>query len=205
MRVLLFILTAILAGATLPAQAQAVNDAEGPKAAAPQPQDQDRAQPQNQTSPLTQESSQSLPSNRYSFNRIEDGFLRLDNESGEVAYCSARAVGWACDAVAIDRSASETEAASVQRQVALLKKLDTEIAQLHDEVASLKKEIANLKEPPPPRPPADLSVPLDKGSDITVRLPSQQDIVRAKDYLEGAWRRLVEMIVGLQKDIMRKG
>lgn len=205
MRIPLFVLTAIFAGATLPAQTQAVIDVEGQKAAMPQTQDQSRAQLQNQTPPQTQESSQSLPSSRYSFNRVEDGFLRLDNESGEVAYCSARAVGWTCDAVAIDRSASETEAASVQRQVALLRKLDAEIAQLHDEVASLKKEIADLKEPPPPRPPADLSAPLDKGSDIIVKLPSQQDIVRAKDYLEGAWRRLVEMIVGLQKDIMRKG
>jgi hypothetical protein len=107
--------------------------------------------------------------------------------------------------VAIDRSASEAETAGAQKQAALLGKLGAAIAQLHDEVASLRKEIADLRAPPPPRPPADLTAPADKGSDVSVKLPTQQDVARAKDYLEGAWRRLVEMIVGLQKDIMRKG
>ena len=153
----------------------------------------------------TQESPQPLSSSRYSFNRVDDGFLRLDNASGEVAYCSARPVGWACEAVAIDRSVLETETASDQKQVALLTKLDSEIARLHDEVASLKREIAALKEPPPPRPPADLSAPLEKGSTSSANLPTQQDMARAREYLEETWRRLVEMIVTIQKDIMRKG
>jgi hypothetical protein len=30
-------------------------------------------------------------------------------------------------------------------------------------------------------------------------------MARAREYLEEAWRRLVEMIVTIQKDIMRKG
>lgn len=107
--------------------------------------------------------------------------------------------------MAIDRSVLETETTSDQKQVALLTKLDSEIARLHDEVASLKREIAALKEPPPPRPPADLSAPLEKGSDSSANLPTQQDIARAREYLEETWRRLVEMIVTIQKDIMRKG
>ena len=200
MRIVVLIVTAIFSGAVLPAQAQAVIDVEGQKAATPQLQ----GQPSNQARPETQESLQ-LPSGRYSFNRVDDGFLRLDNASGEVAYCSARSVGWACEAVAIDRSVLETETAGVQKQVALLMKLDSEIARLHDEVASLKREIAVLKEPPPPRPPADLSAPLETGSAPSANLPTQQDIARAREYLEETWRRLVEMIVTIQKDIMRKG
>jgi hypothetical protein len=205
MRLLMLILTTALAGAPLSVQAQAVIDVEGQKTPVPQLQDQDQTQVRNQTPPQTQESVQPLSSGRYSFNRVDDGFLRLDNASGEVAYCSAGAVGWSCEAVAIDRNVSETEPASVQKQVALLKKLDTEIALLRDEVTSLKNEVANLKEPPPPRPPADLTAPLDKGNDISVKLPTQQDMARAREYLEETWRRLVELIVGLQKDIMRKG
>jgi cell division protein FtsB len=204
MRIVVLIVTASFAGTVLPAQAQAVIDVGGQKAT-PQLQGQGQAQPPNQAPPETQESSQPLPSGRYSFNRVDDGFLRLDNASGEVAYCSARPAGWACEAVAIDRSALETETASVQRQVALLTKLDSEIARLHDEVASLKTEIAALKEPPPPRPPADLSAPLEKGSDSSANLPTQQDMARAREYLEETWRRLVEMIVTIQKDLMRKG
>jgi hypothetical protein len=201
MRIML-ILTAFLVGIAS-AQAQAVIDVEGQRAAPPQAQDPGQSPPQTPVQP--QESPQPPSSGRYNFNRVDGGLLRLDNESGEVAYCSARAAGWACEVVAIDRGASEAEAAGAQKQAAWLGKLGAAIAQLHDDVASLRKEIADLKAPPPPRPPAELTAPADKGSDVSAKLPSQQDIARAKEYLEGAWRRLVDMIVGLQKDIMRKG
>jgi len=203
MRIFMLFLAAFLAAAAAAAaQAQAVIDVEAQKAAPPQVQDQDQPAPQ---APLrAQDNPQPASSGRYSFNRVDDGLLRLDNETGEVAYCSARAAGWACEVVAIDRSASEAETAGAQKQVALLGKLNAAVAQLHDEVASLSREIADLKAPPPPpRPPADLTGPADKGNDLSVKLPTQQDVARAKDYLEGAWRRLVDMIVGLQKDIMR--
>ncbi|HUL90580.1 MAG TPA: hypothetical protein VLU23_20650 [Pseudolabrys sp.] len=94
------------------------------------------------------------------------------------------------------------EHAGLETEIASLRK---EIASLKDEVATLKKEIAVLKEPPPPRPSADLTPPPDKGGTLSIKLPTQQDIARAREYLEEAWRRLVEMVVSVQKDIMRKG
>jgi len=127
------------------------------------------------------------PPARYSFNRVDDGFLRLDNQSGQVAFCGPHAVGWACQAVPEDRAA-----------------LEKEIARLQDEVASLKTEIAGLREPPPPpRPPAELTPrPTDKSEDA-VKL--REDIERARVAIENAWRRLVEIIANFQKDMMRKG
>jgi hypothetical protein len=116
---------------------------------------------------------------RYSFNRVSDGFLRLDNVSGQVAHCTPNSVGWACQAVPEDRAA-----------------LEKEIARLQDEVASLKTEVAAL------RPPADLSSPADKRDD-SAKL--REDMERARVALEIAWRRLVDMIVSFQKDMMRKG
>jgi hypothetical protein len=124
-------------------------------------------------------------SSRYSFNRVENGFLRLDNQSGQIAYCSPVSVGWACQAVPEDRAA-----------------LEKEIARLQDEVASLKTEVAALREPPPaPRSPAELSPPADK-SDDAAKL--RADMERARAALEHAWRGLVEMIMTFQKDMMRK-
>ncbi len=123
---------------------------------------------------------------RYSFNRVDDGFLRLDNSSGHLAFCSAHTVGWACQAVPEDRAA-----------------LEKEIARLQDEVASLKTEIAGLRTPPP-RPPAELTPPADKSGEITIKLLSEEDVARARAALEDAWRRLVDMIVNFQKE-MRKG
>jgi hypothetical protein len=128
----------------------------------------------------------SVPS-RYAFNRVDDGFLRLDNQTGQIAFCSPHAVGWACQAVPEDRAA-----------------LEKEIARLQDQVASLKSEVAALRAPPPPpRPPAELTPPSTDKSEDTVKL--REDLERARMALENAWRRLVEMIVNFQKDMMRKG
>ena len=71
-------------------------------------------------------------------------------------------------------------------------------------IASLKKEIAALREPPPPRPPADLSPQSGNSPDVTIKLPTQEDMARAREFLEDAWRRLVEMFGSVRKDIMRK-
>jgi cell division protein FtsB len=126
---------------------------------------------------------------RYAFNRVNDGFLRLDNVSGQIAFCSPTSAGWACQAVPEDRAA-----------------LEKEIARLQDEVTDLKQQVASLREPLPPRPPADLSKP-DSAS------PSAQseraaelraDLSRAKAAVQSAWQKLVDMISGFQKDMMRK-
>ena len=124
---------------------------------------------------------------RYSFNRVDDGFLRLDNQTGQIAFCSPHAVGWACQAVPEDRAA-----------------LEKEIARLQGEVASLKSEIAALRElPPPPRPPADLTPPTTDKSEDATKL--RDDLERARAAFENVWRRLVEMIINFQKAMMRKG
>lgn len=36
---------------------------------------------------------------RYSFNRIDDGYLRLDGRTGQVSLCSRGNSGWACQMV----------------------------------------------------------------------------------------------------------
>jgi len=204
MRIVTLVFTAILVSTRVPALAQTVIDIENQRAASPQVQDQGQVQPQ-QAPAQTQESSLPASSSRYSFNRVDNGFLRLDNESGQVVYCNQRAVGWACQAVAIDHAALEAEIANLQKQAASLKKLDAEIVQMQDEFVSLKKEIAVLKRSLPAQLPADLTPPRDKGDDVTIKLPTDEEFARARDFIEKTWRRLREMIVTMQKDVMRKG
>lgn len=128
---------------------------------------------------------------RYSFQRVDGGFLRLDNESGQIAFCSPHTVGWACQAVPEDRAAFEREIARLQG----------EVSGLQEQVVSLRQEIASLREPPPPaRPPADLTPHSDK--DGGLKMPSDEEIARARVAVEHAWRRLVDMIVNFQKDMM---
>ena len=125
------------------------------------------------------------PAARYAFNPVNDGFLRLDNVTGQVSFCNPTSAGWACQAVPEDRAA-----------------LEKEIARLQDEVTSLKQQVATFRDPPPPRPPADLSPPSvqnDRASEL------RADLARAKAAVQDAWHRVVDMIKGFQKDVMRKG
>jgi hypothetical protein len=129
-----------------------------------------------------QDGAQPPVPSRYSFNRVSDGFLRLDNVNGQVAFCSPHTVGWACEAVAEDRAA-----------------LEKEIARLQDEVTGLRQEVASLRAPPP-RPPADLTPP---GKDNSAQL--REDLGRARVALSNAWRRFVDLVVSFQKDMLGNG
>ena len=59
---------------------------------------------------------------RYTFNRVDGGYLRLDGRTGQVSICTRRAVGWACQAVADERTALEAEIARLQVEIVALKK-----------------------------------------------------------------------------------
>ena len=59
---------------------------------------------------------------RYTFNRVDDGYLRLDGRTGQVSICAQRPVGWACQAVPDERAALEAEIARLQGESAALKK-----------------------------------------------------------------------------------
>jgi hypothetical protein len=128
------------------------------------------------------------PSGRFSFRPVEDGFLRLDSETGQVAFCSARVGGWTCETAADDRAA-----------------LETKIDRLQDEVEGLKRQLARLREPPP-RPPADVPPSANQTApekrDDTAQL--RRDLERARIAFENAWQRLVDMLINFQQDMMRK-
>jgi hypothetical protein len=122
---------------------------------------------------------------RYTFNKIADGLLRLDAQTGEVSVCSQRAVGWACQAAPEDRTV-----------------LEGEIARLRGENAALKKDILAHGLPLPsgatPEPPA---APND---DVIVRLPDNADVDRAVAYVGRIWHRFVEAIARAQKQMLNK-
>src|SRR5580698_7364748 len=58
---------------------------------------------------------------RYTLNKVTDGFVRLDTQTGEVALCSQRAVGWACQVAPEDRAVFESEIARLRNENAALK------------------------------------------------------------------------------------
>lgn len=124
---------------------------------------------------------------RYSFNRVEDGFLRLDIRTGQVSLCSRRAVGWACHPIPDERVA-----------------LESEIARLQADNAALKKDMLARGLPLPGNMKAEPAAPNVKIPDVELKLPSNADIDRMMTFVEKMWRRLVQMIENLQKEALRK-
>ena len=87
-----------------------------------------------QTSPADTEQG------RFSFHKVDEGFLRLDTRSGQVSLCNHKNLGWACETIPDERTA-----------------LENEIARLQTGNAALKKELLarglSLPEPVKPEPP----------------------------------------------------
>jgi hypothetical protein len=120
---------------------------------------------------------------RFSFHRTDDGFLRLDGRSGQVSLCLRRSAGWECQAVPDERAA-----------------LEGEIARLQADNASLKRELLSHNLPLPGAIKPDIS---DRGED-RLQLPSDAELNRAMAFIEKVWKRMVEMIVSTQKEMMNQ-
>jgi len=115
--------------------------------------------------------------NRYQFNRVDDGYLRLDLRSGEVSMCGPRDTGWACLPIADDRVAFERE-----------------IARLRRENAALKKSLLDRGLPLPASTAATTA-----SGDTAAPPPGPADGNRVISVVERVWRRLVELMVGLRR------
>jgi len=122
---------------------------------------------------------------RFTFNQVPDGFLRLDSRTGQVSLCERRPVGWTCQAVPDDRTA-----------------LEAEIVRLQSENAALKKEMIARAVPLPGGTKVN---PPDSNRQSELKLPSDADVDRVMTFMERIWRRLIEMVQSVQKDMDRKG
>jgi hypothetical protein len=123
--------------------------------------------------------------NRYTFSRADDGYLRLDGRTGQVSVCVRRPVGWACQVAADERTA-----------------LEAEIGRLQAENVTLKKEFIARNLPLPGAVKPEQSAPKPE-EPPRVQLPSDADLDKMMGFMEKVWRRLVEMVVTLQKDLFR--
>ena len=118
---------------------------------------------------------------RYSFNRVDDGYLRLDMRSGEVSLCNRRTSGWSCEIIADDRRA-----------------LDADVSRLRAENAALKKTLLDHALPLPTGVSSD-PVP-SAGSQPGE--PARGGIEQAKALVGKMWWRLVELIANLRRNVL---
>ena len=88
------------------------------------------------------------PSRRYRFSHVEDGVLRLDNETGQVMLCKAQAGAWACKELPEQRVALDAE---IDRLKAQNQALQSQIEAMQkvvisaDERAVLSEKIVSLR------------------------------------------------------------
>jgi hypothetical protein len=124
---------------------------------------------------------------RYSFYKVDEGFIRLDMQTGEVALCGRQTVGWACVAAPEDRTV-----------------LENEIARLQKENAALKQALLSRDLPLPSGAPAE-PPPANDDKHLTLRLPSAEDVDRMVALVGHVWQRLVEAIANAQNQVLHKG
>ena len=159
----------------------------------------DRAQAQDQATPQATSPAGSEDNGRYSFHRMGEGFVRLDSRTGQLAQCGWGANGWSCKLVPDERAALESELARLQRQNAELKK--SLLSRGLDLPAGVAADAPAASRPVPPADIPDTSRDNAQGP----KAPSEADLDRAIAFMKNVWRRLVEMMVDLQRDIQRKG
>jgi hypothetical protein len=141
---------------------------------------------------------------RYSYNRVDNGFLRLDMRSGEVSLCSSTGGRWSCQPVPDDRRALGNDIARLQLENAALKKA------LLDHGLSLPSGI-NMET----RGSSDNSsetvsgkidnakIDLGKNSDQPVKLLNDATVALQVIVVK-LWRELVVMIMNLENGLLKK-
>jgi hypothetical protein len=123
---------------------------------------------------------------RFTFHRADEGYLRLDGRSGQVSMCNRRTSGWQCQLVPDERTA-----------------LEAEIARLQSDNAALKKELLSRSLPLPNGMRPD--EPGSKSQVQRPQLPDDAELNRVMAIMEKIWRRMVEMIMSVQRDLQKRG
>jgi hypothetical protein len=132
-----------------------------------------------------QETAPDSEGGRYTFNKISNGFLRLDTRTGDVSVCSERAVGWACIAAPDERAV-----------------LEQEIARLRTENAALKKDMLSRGLSLPADAMAEPSTP--SGGDHVGRPRGDSDLNHVMNFFARLWQQLVEAIAHAQQHGLNK-
>ena len=147
------------------------------------------------TPPPPAAASPSGDDGRFTFHRIEDSFVRLDGRTGQVSICGRETAGWTCRTVPDERAA-----------------LEETIGRLQGDNAGLKKELlarglslpSGVKADPPAAKESDKGAGKPADPSASVRTPSDAELDRVMGFIEKVWRRLVEIMVDIQRDMQRK-
>jgi hypothetical protein len=143
---------------------------------------------------------------RFVFHRSGGGFVRLDLVTGAVASCSQNAADWTCVPGRDERAALDHEIARLQRDNAALKNalLEHGVPLPNDMKADVPAE--TIPRPPQTVPPtASAPPPSVKSGEPERASRDDAEVERIMATMEKVWRRLVEMMMNIQRDMQKKG
>lgn len=174
-----------------------------------------RAISQQMPAPASQSQPPDFGDPRFAFHRIDGGFLRLDMRTGVIAACSQGTGDWTCVPGREERASLEYEIARLQRDNAILKNALLERGLPLPDNMKAEPAPATMAPPPPaetvPRPPQTVP-PSPKAPPVSSKsaepdrtLPDDAEIERIMVVMEKVWRRLVEMMLNIQRDMQKKG
>jgi len=132
---------------------------------------------------------------RFSFHRSGEALIRLDSRTGEVARCDSTGGAWSCKLVPDERAALEGEIARLQRENAALKK-----SLLSKGLDLPPGAVADAAPADKPVPPAEVP----NAAPQPPKAPSEAELDRAIAYMKNVWRKLVDMMLDLQRDVQRR-
>jgi hypothetical protein len=157
------------------------------------------------------------------FHRSDGGFVRLDLVTGAIASCSQNAADWTCVPGRDERAALDREIARLQRDNAALKNalLERGVPLPNDVKADAptfpsaagggRNEGAPVPAETIPRPPqtvpptASAPPPSAKPGEPERASRDDAEVERIMTMMEKVWRRLVEMMMNIQRDLQKKG
>ena len=151
---------------------------------------------------------------RFAFHRIDSGFVRLDLHTGAVASCSQNAAGWICVPGREEHAALDRELARLRRDNAVLKNalLERGLPLPNDMVADAPLgtigpvPAESVPRPPQSVPPAASTPPASpKSAEPDHASRDDAELDRVMNVMEKFWRRLVEMMMNIQRDMQKKG
>lgn len=147
---------------------------------------------------------------RYTFRDVEEGYLRLDRQTGEVSLCAPDALGWSCRPLAENHRDYDQEISRLQSEITDLKEaLREQTAKLSATAAAASPTppAATAPAAPPLAPPPAAAVPNPDGDRTAAIItpqppPAVESAAVPKPSFAAvaeAWQRLVDMVVSLQR------
>ncbi len=127
--------------------------------------------------------AQDKQSGRYTMHETDDGFLRLDTQTGKVMHCR-KVQTWTCMPLESAKSVSRRQMARLQKENSMLRQY---VKRLEDLLAKNGVD-------------SQLAAPPELGSKAPLfRLPSEQEVEKALDYFENMLRKFQERLKDLER------